>query len=278
MAPFFNPSWYYLEQEGYLAQACLCNGLTALRNANLGDKKGNFYSAFFELSIGFERMMKLIFILDCLAENDLIPPTEDEVRKLGHELTTLFLRTKEICQRRCPGVLSKFKDDELGVKLLKFLHQFAKSAGRYSNLNKLTCGRQQHVQDPLEQWAHVVTEIIFNQASKRERQRIQASEAIAHQDLHGVALSLICHLDQTSLGVGDFFRKASELDIASKYAAFALVSLIENLREPLGLATQAAQIINISMDRSSAAIPHMDEFFQFAWADKRHTLNKRRWP
>jgi len=45
----FSPTWYLLEQEGLLAQACLCNGLTVLRRANLGDKKGLFYSAFFEL-------------------------------------------------------------------------------------------------------------------------------------------------------------------------------------------------------------------------------------
>ena len=36
----FSATWFLLEQEGLLAQACLCNGLTALRRANLGDKKG----------------------------------------------------------------------------------------------------------------------------------------------------------------------------------------------------------------------------------------------
>lgn len=60
----FSPTWFLLEQEGLLAQACLCNGLTALRRANLGDKKGLFYSAFFELSIGFERVLKLALIQD----------------------------------------------------------------------------------------------------------------------------------------------------------------------------------------------------------------------
>ncbi len=60
----FSPTWFLLQQEGLLAQACLCNGLTALRHANLGAAKGRFYSAFFELSIGFERTLKLILILD----------------------------------------------------------------------------------------------------------------------------------------------------------------------------------------------------------------------
>jgi len=33
----FSATWFLLEQEGLLAQACLCNGLTALRRANLGE-------------------------------------------------------------------------------------------------------------------------------------------------------------------------------------------------------------------------------------------------
>ena len=36
----FSPTWYLLEQEGLLAQACLCNGLTALRRANLAEQEG----------------------------------------------------------------------------------------------------------------------------------------------------------------------------------------------------------------------------------------------
>ena len=47
----FTPTWYLLQQEGFLAQTCLCNGLTALRQANLGDGKGLFYSVFFDRSV-----------------------------------------------------------------------------------------------------------------------------------------------------------------------------------------------------------------------------------
>jgi len=70
----FSATWFLLEQEGLLARACLCNGLTALRRANLGGKKGLFYLAFFELSIGFERMFKLVLIIDHMAQHKLAPP------------------------------------------------------------------------------------------------------------------------------------------------------------------------------------------------------------
>jgi hypothetical protein len=52
----FSATWFLLEQEGLLARACLCNGLTALRRANLGDKKGWFYSAFLNYRSHHERM------------------------------------------------------------------------------------------------------------------------------------------------------------------------------------------------------------------------------
>jgi hypothetical protein len=70
----FSDMWYLLQQEGYLTQSCLCNGLTALRHANINDKKGLYYSAFFELSIGLERMMKLIIIIHHMSNNNLTPP------------------------------------------------------------------------------------------------------------------------------------------------------------------------------------------------------------
>ena len=65
----FSSIWFVLEQEGLLAQACLCNGLTALRRANLADKKGLFYSTFFELSFGLVRMLKLALIIDHMSRN-----------------------------------------------------------------------------------------------------------------------------------------------------------------------------------------------------------------
>lgn len=74
-----SATWFLLQQEGLLAEACLCNGLTALRHANLGDKKARFYSAFFELSIGFERLMKLIIIIDHMAKHNLTPPNSNVI-------------------------------------------------------------------------------------------------------------------------------------------------------------------------------------------------------
>ena len=65
----FSEKFKLLQQEGYLTQSSLCQGLTFLRKANLGEKeRGLFYSAFFQLSIGIERFMKIVVILDYMSK------------------------------------------------------------------------------------------------------------------------------------------------------------------------------------------------------------------
>ena len=126
----FSATWFLLEQEGLLAQACLCNGLTALRRANLGDKKGLFYSAFFELSIGFERMLKLVLILDHMARNQLAPPDSKAIEDYGHKLRSLLDATRAVCATRGMTALDAFQGDSLPIVILGFLDDFAHPRGR----------------------------------------------------------------------------------------------------------------------------------------------------
>ena len=131
----FSPTWYLLEQEGLLAQACLCNGLTALRRANLGDKKGLFYSAFFELSIGFERVLKLVLFLVLLARNQLLTTNRKTIEAYGHQLRALFDAAKAVCTARNVTALDGFQAVSLPIVILGFLDDFAHPGGRYSNIN-----------------------------------------------------------------------------------------------------------------------------------------------
>lgn len=54
----------------------LLGGLTSLRNANIDEVyRGLFYSGLFELTTGFERLMKIVLILDHQLKNNLKNPT-----------------------------------------------------------------------------------------------------------------------------------------------------------------------------------------------------------
>lgn len=275
---FFSATWFLLEQEGLLAQACLCNGLTALRRANLGEKKGLFYSAFFELSIGFERMLKLILILDHMANNKLAPQPSKNIAGFGHDLFRLFDATKAICTVRGLNFLDEFPPDSVPIRILDFLDQFANTNGRYSNINKLTGHSHKAGADPIAKWGEIASRIMREKAKPRERKRALMNGLMANVAFGGAAVSLISDLSQQPMAVASLHVRASELDIAAKYAIYALVTLIAALREVIDSLCDGALTANPPGKSGMVDLPNMKEFFQFAWADRQYVMRKRQWP
>ena len=274
----FSATWYLLEQEGLLAQACLCNGLTALRRANLGDKKGLFYSAFVELSISFERTLKLVLILDHMARNKLVPPDSKTIEDYGHKLKSIFDTTKTVCAAHGVTVLDALQSDSLPIVILGFLDDFARSSGRYSNINKLTGHKHQSMADPIVQWGEIANWIICEHATPRERQRAELNGQIASAALGGAAASLISDMDGGRMDVVRLFTRASELDTAAKHAIYALVTLIAALRDVIDTLCSSTWAANPPNASGVADVPDMKDFFQFAWPNRPYVMRKRRWP
>lgn len=274
----FSATWFLLQQEGLLAQACLCNGLTALRRANLGDKKGLFYSAFFELSIGFERVLKLALILDHMANNKLAPPPSNYIESFRHDLIRLFDATKTVCTARGLAFLDEFPPNSLPIRILDFLDRFADTRGRYSNINKLTGHKHQAMADPIVQWGEIASQIMQTQATPRERQRAQLNGLVASAAFGDAAAGLISDLNQQPMDVAALHVRASELDTSAKHAIYALVALLAALREVLDSLCGSAWAANPPGNSGVADVPDMKEFFLFAWADRQYVMRKRRWP
>lgn len=274
----FSPTWHLLEQEGLLAQACLCNGLTALRRANLGDKKGLFYSAFFELSIGIGRVLKLILILDHMARSQLVPPDSKTVEDYGHKLRALFDAAKAVCAARNVTALDGFQPNSLPIEILGFLDDFAHPGGRYSNINKLTGHRHQAMLDPIARWGEIASQIMSTQATHRERELAQLNGRVASIAFGEAAASLMSDLNQQQMDVAPLHVRASELDTAAKYAIYALVTLIAALRDVIDSLCNEAWAINPTGKSGATEVPVMKEFLQFAWADRQYVMRKRKWP
>jgi hypothetical protein len=265
-----------LQQEALLAQACFCNGLTALRRANLGSEKGLYYSAFFELSIAFERMMKLTFIIDRMASDDLTPSCFKEVKAFRHDLVKLFARIKLVCAARNSNALKSFTECSIPFRLLTFLSGFAVT-DRYANINSLTAHAPKTIPDPLATWGVLAKAIVEARASKAERRLVAA----AYESGAAVApcfMSLISDLDQAHLGVDRVLAASAELDVAAKHAVFELITLIAALRSVLVAVTDAAVTVNVSRSRALAGVPDVSEIFDFAWPNRKFVMRKRRWP
>jgi hypothetical protein len=90
----FTQKFTLLTQEAHLTKNSLLSGFDLLLRANyFQDKDGYFYSSFFHLTIGLERLMKLAVISDYMLKNGYTAPGDRYLRnELGHEIGTMYER------------------------------------------------------------------------------------------------------------------------------------------------------------------------------------------
>lgn len=132
--------------EGSLTAFSLAEGLDCLRKANVYEK-GLYYQSFFSLSIGIERLLKLIIIYDYRVENDGSFPENKVIKEKGHNLYEMFNIV-------APNIL----ENDLFNSVIHFLSDFAKTT-RYYNLDVLT-GREIQKLNPLEEWKNIENMIL----------------------------------------------------------------------------------------------------------------------
>lgn len=141
-----------LANEAALTASLLGNGLNALRKADLYNK-GLYYQAFFSLSIGIERLLKIIVITQYRVEHEAIFPDDINPRKFGHDLIKL-----------CEYTGIKFENNSLYFKLVAFLNDFAKKS-RYYNIDSMMNINVSY-DDPLSDW-YLISRDIYNSSKKK---------------------------------------------------------------------------------------------------------------
>lgn len=141
----FSEKELNLANEASLTASLLGNGLNALRKANLYNK-GLYYQAFFSLSIGVERLLKIIVITQYRVDHDGSFPTDINPRKFGHDLIIL-----------CEYTGIQFESNSIHLKIIDFLNVFAKKS-RYYNIDSMMNLNIKY-DDPLSDWYSISQEI-----------------------------------------------------------------------------------------------------------------------
>ena len=96
--PGEDPNWQPIRRETMLARELIGAGVTSLGKANHADRKGEYYNAFFGLSIGIERLAKLILVTDCaIRANGRMPPAS-KLKKFGHKIVQLLEEVDEVAK------------------------------------------------------------------------------------------------------------------------------------------------------------------------------------
>lgn len=181
----------FLQQEGYLIQACLCCGLNELRKAHVGDP-GKFYLALLNLSVGLERLLKVCLITEHAIDNDGKALSKNEMKKLSHKIAELYdTLAASSSVRGCPlpriSALQPPTDD-----IIRLLTEFA-TESRYHNLDSVAGSVQ--TTDPLDRWNSILVHVIKNDLSASLRKKLEANAKSLDDILDGKVMVRMNSLD-----------------------------------------------------------------------------------
>jgi hypothetical protein len=269
----FSKTYYLLEKEGLLIRSTLSLGLTALRNATL-NSKDKYYSAFFELSIGLERLMKTTLILAHMSNNRLAPPTQSALKKLGHDLETLFAECKKLEHSCSQSSLSQLSTSSTPIRILIFLSKFARG-DRYHNIDALTGAG---AVDPLANWKEILDHILLTDVSAEQIRRATHQSLAISSRIADITFTVTSDLDDTSLNVHQALAIPSLQELAARHAVWHVHVILVGLADLLDCVTTTALQENAKVGTSVAHIPHMREFFHFLGGKRADVLKKKRWP
>ncbi|SFO95617.1 hypothetical protein [Qipengyuania nanhaisediminis] len=176
--PFTLPEWHALRREASLVSQVIGAGATALGRASYGKSFGEYYTAFFGLSIGIERLAKLILVADHIIEHQGALPDAQTVKAFGHRLEHLIKKSGDIAEKRGIANPHLSPSDPICAAVIDCLDSFAAaSKGRYANFETIGNPNFDPSNEPVNKWWEKVVEPILD---KHYRGR-QAEHRVRHR-------------------------------------------------------------------------------------------------
>lgn len=268
--PTFPPSFLLLQQEGYLISSCLSTGLTELRKAHVHNK-GAFYTALFNLSVGLERLLKAIVVIDHMLNNALSVPSKKQLQAYGHNLVELYDTCEAIGAKRQSIVPSRNQLDTIDQELLQLLSDFARTT-RYHNLDSLSAS--QSGADPLADWGRLPLAILNKDVPENQKNKILAQANVVATAIDDSTVTIMHGLDQQPLTTLDALSLPGLHDQAARFAVLRLIKILSPVRDLLATVCHEAYGLGVSVP----PFPQMHEFLHWLWDDRQHVLRKNKWP
>ncbi|MDJ0825829.1 MAG: hypothetical protein QNJ16_10035 [Rhodobacter sp.] len=232
--PWDTPEWWFVRGEAMLVRQVIGAGATALGYANYADKKGEYYRAFFELSVGLERFAKLILVIDYALSNQGRMPDENVVRKFGHNVKELLDAVEAVEQTRAFTLRHSRPKDAVPVAIVDNLDAFADAKrGRYANFTAIgNPNDDQH--EPIKRWWDEVAEQILKERyyGKPSQERIEAKARMVGAMLSGFAI--VQHTTETREHMTDAETaslRTGQSGLVQKWARYHTLTVVRWLAE-----------------------------------------------
>lgn len=227
--PWEIPEWHFVRQEAQLVRHLLGSGATALGRANYADKKGEYYTAFFALSVGIERLCKLILLVDHATENGGQMPSQSVVRRYGHHLKQLIDTVDSVATHRSIDPDHRRPVESTVSAIISNLDAFADAGrGRYANFEALgDPNLTSH--EPIGKWWTEVAEPILGQHYRGTKTQTRVDSNAQLIDLLIGDFTLVHHTSETREMVTDVAtasRRTGQTAIVQKWARYYTLTLI----------------------------------------------------
>jgi len=272
----FSKQFSLLLQEAHLAKNSILSGFDLLLKAEFdADKDGFFYSAFFHLSIGIERLLKLAVVVDHMVKNDLKAPNKTQLRSYGHNVESLFRACDALSATYRPLAKPRAKLDG-DEKIIGFLSRFAIST-RYFNLDEISVpGAGGGSNSPLYEWWGVCEGLYEDLTPWGVRER-QARSLMYSMDHQGIVNGYTWSLDATGHPM-TVFEQFNRRRIGKKSSHLAVWRMVEMLRPVHHLLDEMGRVAHqkeVERGEKLPLVPHFEDFFWFLLSQRGDIMRRK---
>lgn len=222
----FGKQWQAIQHEAQLAAAQAAHGATVLGRANHA-QIGYYTQAFFALSIGLERIGKLIFLSDYIINSGGTFPTNQDLRNIGHDQSSLLFKCEKVSISLNPDRDYIVRpNDPIHSGIQEVLSLFATKL-RYYNLNRLTAATQTQ-QDPVALWWEKVATPICDRHYPQQQRRKAESRAALVEHILGDK-TVVIHSTETGEGINNLhtlFTHDRKTSVIQKYGQFYTLQIV----------------------------------------------------
>lgn len=273
----FDKKFTLLAQEAHLTKNTILSGFDLLLKANFfQDKDGYFYSSFFNISIGMERLLKLAVITHHMLTNSYSTPTIKQLKnQFGHDVRTLYGE----CVKLMPTYHSKRTEqpdlENEDQALIDFFTEYANSS-RYFNLNEVCEAKMDR--SPLDKWLEIARSIYEQYTPHQVRHRC-AMDLLYSMDKAGRSNSFTAYLDESGhpMMVFDCLHRQYVIQKSAPLVIWRLVEILRPIHLLLKAMAHKASEYEKSQGKRIMIIPHYEDFFYFLLANKAAIKRRKRW-
>jgi|HubBroStandDraft_5_1064220.scaffolds.fasta_scaffold04427_3 hypothetical protein len=268
----FSSQSHAFGREAELAADQIGLGVTALGKAGYGNS-GLYSRAFFGLSVGLERLAKLVIIADYAIDNRGGFPNNTELRRIGHDIASLFDKCEAISIRRDLARNNARPNTEINAAIVKTLTEFG-IRSRYYNLD-LIVNRRQDAEEPIQAWWTRVGQLILSKHySARQQARHERIAAAIGEQADSVT-SVHFHDEQGHFmgDVATILRRGSENRVVQKYSRLYTLQIVR------WLSTLLSTLIDTATHMRIEALAGLSEYFRvYPGQSDDYLLRRTTWP